>query len=109
MSPGTTGGTSPNLDNVQVQSDVSRGVMVNANSNNHAGDGQNVLYADGHVDWTATIYAGSPRPLTNTPRDNIYTALTANATTALTTHVGVATARPWDQYDTVLLPTDDTN
>lgn len=107
MSPGITGGTSPNLDNVQVQSDVSRGVMVNANSNNHAGDGQNVLYADGHVDWSATIYAGSPRPLTNTPRDNIYTSLTANATAALSTHVGTANSRPYDQYDTNLMPSDD--
>jgi prepilin-type N-terminal cleavage/methylation domain-containing protein/prepilin-type processing-associated H-X9-DG protein len=109
MSPGTTGGTSPQLDNVQVQSDVARGVMVNANSNNHTGDGQNVLYADGHVDWSPSIYAGAPRPLTSTPRDNIYTALTANATTTISTHVGVATARPWDQYDSNMLPTDDTN
>jgi len=30
-----------------------------ANSRNHDGDGQNVLYNDGHVDWKTTIWAGS--------------------------------------------------
>jgi type II secretory pathway pseudopilin PulG len=109
MSPGTTGGTTPNVDNVLVQSDATRQAMVNANSNNHAGDGQNVLYADVHVDWSSTIYAGSPRPLQNTPRDNIYTGLgSAAAASNNGSHVGTgATTPPYDQYDSVMLPTDD--
>jgi prepilin-type processing-associated H-X9-DG protein len=32
--------------------------MQDANSRNHEGDGQNVLYADGHVDWRQTVFAG---------------------------------------------------
>src|SRR4029078_4963562 len=32
--------------------------MQNANSRNHEGDGQNVLYADGHVDWRQSVFAG---------------------------------------------------
>jgi len=107
MNPGKTGGTAPNVDNVIVQSDASRQAIVNANSNNHGGDGQNVLYADGHVDWTPTPYAGSPRPLTGTPRDHIFTSLSAAPTTALGTHIGDTTAQPWDQYDSFMLPTDD--
>jgi prepilin-type N-terminal cleavage/methylation domain-containing protein/prepilin-type processing-associated H-X9-DG protein len=110
MSAGTTGGTSPNVDNVQVAHDAARLNMNNANSNNHNGDGQNVLYADGHVDWNATVYCGAPRPLTGTPRDNIYTGLTAApASPAGTTHVGVKNTLPFDQYDSVMFPTDDDN
>jgi prepilin-type N-terminal cleavage/methylation domain-containing protein/prepilin-type processing-associated H-X9-DG protein len=107
MNPGTTGGTSPTIDNILAQSDATRQGMVNANSNNHAGDGQNVLFADGHAEWFATVYAGSPRPVSNTPRDHIYTALTADPTTALSTHIGAKNTRPYDQFDTVCLPTDD--
>lgn len=39
-----------------------------ANSNNHRKAGQNVLYADGHINFQATPYCGMDR-------DNIYTAL----------------------------------
>jgi len=38
----------------------------NMNSKNHEGDGQNVLYNDGHVEWTATAWAGANK-------DGIYT------------------------------------
>jgi len=106
MNPGNIGGTSPNVDDVLVQSDANRQAIVNANSNNHGGDGQNVLYADGHVDWTPTPYAGSPRPVTGVPRDHIYTALAA-AATDIATSKGVLTAYPYDQYDSFMLPTDD--
>jgi prepilin-type processing-associated H-X9-DG protein len=37
-----------------------------ANSRNHQGDGQNVLYVDGHVEFQATAFCG-------VQRDNIYT------------------------------------
>jgi len=109
MNPGTEGGTSPNVDNVLVQSDATRQAMVNANSNNHAGDGQNVLYADVHVDWSSTIYAGSPRPLQNTPRDNIFTGLAAAAAANNNgSHIGANVKQPpYDQFDSVMLPTDD--
>jgi prepilin-type N-terminal cleavage/methylation domain-containing protein/prepilin-type processing-associated H-X9-DG protein len=102
MNPGNVGGTAPNVDNVQATSVSNRQAIVNANSNNHAGDGQNVLYADGHVDWAQTPYCGSPRPVSGSPRDNIFTG--GVATTAV---AGTLNTRPADQYDTVMMPTDD--
>jgi prepilin-type N-terminal cleavage/methylation domain-containing protein/prepilin-type processing-associated H-X9-DG protein len=106
MNPGVqANGT--NQDNVMVASTQTRQFIVNANSNNHSGDGQNVLYADGHVDWTATPFAGSPRPITGAPRDNIYTADTTAPSYAGTYTVKTGAA-PTDQYDTVMMPDDDT-
>ena len=32
--------------------------MQNANSRNHEGDGQNVLYADGHVEFASSPFVG---------------------------------------------------
>ncbi|MCY2951313.1 MAG: hypothetical protein NTU53_04960 [Planctomycetota bacterium] len=34
-------------------------VVRDLNSRNHAGVGQNVLYVDGHVIWSATTFCGS--------------------------------------------------
>jgi len=83
--------------------------MAAANSNNHGGDGQNVLYADGHVDWSPTVYCGSPRPISGAPRDNIYTAASPmTSDPAQNKGSGVeATNNPLDQYDSVMLPSDD--
>jgi prepilin-type N-terminal cleavage/methylation domain-containing protein/prepilin-type processing-associated H-X9-DG protein len=67
----------------------SRQVQEAANSENHERDGQNVLYADGHVDWHLTAFAGIAQ-------DNIYT-----------TQSGQVVASPVNQNDAVLLPTDD--
>lgn len=54
-----------------VAFDAPRLEQVKANSRNHDGAGQNVLYADGHVDFVQTAYCGYGR-------DNIYTALSAS-------------------------------
>jgi prepilin-type N-terminal cleavage/methylation domain-containing protein len=104
MSPGKVGGTTPNVDNIAVPANSSRAAMVNANSNNHAGDGQNVLYADVHVDWSSTVYCGSPRPISGAPRDHIYLA---GVSMTNSDTVDNATKTPQDQYDSVMLPTDD--
>jgi prepilin-type N-terminal cleavage/methylation domain-containing protein/prepilin-type processing-associated H-X9-DG protein len=50
--------------------------LARANSRNHGHVGQNVLYADGHVDWKTTAYCGYEDPKTGR-RDNIFTALNA--------------------------------
>ena len=50
---------------VTVQSPVAD--LREANSPNHAGAGQNVLFGDGHAEWVASPFAG-------TRHDNIYTA-----------------------------------
>ena len=46
--------------------------LAKANSRNHGRSGQNVLYADGHVQFQPTPYAGVGE---GAVRDNIYTAL----------------------------------
>lgn len=48
--------------------------MAYANSLNHGRAGQNVLYADGHVDFVATVFSGHRQ-------DNIYTALSKTVVT----------------------------
>jgi len=51
--------------------------LARANSNNHGRAGQNVLYADGHVEFQNSPFCGMLRASTfggtNTMRDNIYT------------------------------------
>lgn len=73
-----------------------------ANSNNHDGDGQNVLFGDGHVEFLQNPFVG-------VQRDNIYTR--AHAT------IAGKSAENWqdtllgskDANDSVLLPTDSFN
>jgi prepilin-type processing-associated H-X9-DG protein len=77
---------------------------MKANSPNHAGDGQNVLYGDGHVDWVPTVFAGCPRPVSGAPRDNIY-AFGPDVNAAAPSAGSYGAAR--DQYDSVILPTSD--
>jgi prepilin-type processing-associated H-X9-DG protein len=61
-----------------------------ANSNNHRGDGQNVLFADGHVEFSATPFVG-------VKKDNIFT-----------NQLGQIAASPRvESEDSILLPTDD--
>jgi prepilin-type processing-associated H-X9-DG protein len=60
-----------------------------ANSRNHGKTGQNVLFGDGHVEWTTTVLCG---PF----NDNIY----ANRR-------GEVSRGPVDDFDAVLMPTDD--
>lgn len=84
-----------------------------ANSVNHQKDGQNVLYADGHVDWTASVWAGSGQ-------DNIYTTRMDTSGNSPITNGTYATASqgkvqtgvggvlsPYDAQDSILLPTSE--
>lgn len=113
MNPGTTGGTNPANNVTDPVHNAPRSLMVEANSNNHKNDGQNVLYGDGHVEWQATPYCGSYRadvPNGQGYRDNIYTADQARGNP--TSHIHEpgflnSTAGPQDDLDSVLLPTDD--
>jgi prepilin-type N-terminal cleavage/methylation domain-containing protein/prepilin-type processing-associated H-X9-DG protein len=108
VNPGIVGGNPP--DNVTlVNSSSPRTQMMNANTNNHNGDGQNVLYADGHVEFQNTPFCGmlrSPPGATTAAasfRDNIFTATAgASAKTGTTNNQG-----PQDQNDTILYPHDD--
>jgi prepilin-type processing-associated H-X9-DG protein len=44
-----------------------REAMEKANSRNHYGDGQSILFGDGHVEWF-------PNPFAGVNQDNIYTS-----------------------------------
>lgn len=86
INPGTAGSD----DNVlHPNSTSSSKDMKRANSNNHDGDGQNVLFGDGHVEFLQNPFVG-------VQRDNIF----ANKK-------GQVVASPVDATDSVLLPTDD--
>ena len=92
MNPGAPGATSAGPQSP-------RAAIAAANSRNHAGDGQNVLYADGHVEFQDTPFCGMLRNAGDAPgpfRDNIYTH--GSGATA-----GVRGA-PVDALDSVLLP-----
>jgi prepilin-type N-terminal cleavage/methylation domain-containing protein len=75
-----------------VASNSPTSAQRDANSRNHGSDGQNVLYADAHVEFRNTVFAGAPR---NGVQDNVYAA-SGNTTSVV--------ASPADQFDTVLLP-----
>lgn len=77
-----------------------------ANSMNHDQDGQNVLYADGHVDWATSVWVGSGGDNIFTARSNS-TYQTASGTLAGGVTGGNADLSPYDKNDSILLPVDD--
>ena len=108
MNPGTSGAMAngdPRGSNTEVipytagKKDMARG-----NSNNHNNDGQQVGYADGHVEWQTTMFCG-PYKADRRWRDNIYLNLSSvNAETG----VGGNMSRPrYTAADIVLLPQDN--
>lgn len=107
LNPGnSTGASTSNIDGITaavsfVSTTSSGRQMRKGNSPNHDQDGQNVLYADGHVDFVNTPFAG-------VQRDNIYTARTQATTIFAGGGAGViltaATLTPYDSADSVLLP-----
>jgi prepilin-type N-terminal cleavage/methylation domain-containing protein/prepilin-type processing-associated H-X9-DG protein len=109
MNPGTTGGSNPINNVTKPRSSDPRTLMVQANSNNHKNDGQNVLYGDGHVEFQSSPYCGSYRDDEGI-RDQIFTADPAAGVVSNKQHDGGTignNALPQDDKDSVLLPTDD--
>jgi prepilin-type N-terminal cleavage/methylation domain-containing protein len=77
--------------------------LARGNSNNHANEGQQIVYVDGHVEWHTSPFAGPVRP--GRPwRDNVYA--NTNGVDANTGLGGGVHAQPNDRYDAVLHPAD---
>jgi prepilin-type N-terminal cleavage/methylation domain-containing protein/prepilin-type processing-associated H-X9-DG protein len=96
INPGTTGASG--TDNVlAVSTSSSSQDMRLGNSNNHGKDGENVLYADGHVEFQNNPFVG-------VDRDNIYTRGGPLFSSGLGQDL---VASPYAVNDSVLLPTDD--
>ena len=99
INPGTRGGSRPPNNVLGPKHDASASLMAAANSNNHRNKGQNVAYADCHVEFQPTPFAGLSR---NGFRDNIYTAGATDGGGDCSKK-----ALPVDEKDTVMFPTDD--
>jgi prepilin-type processing-associated H-X9-DG protein len=91
-------GTTPATDNVALFTGGANGAQ---NSNNHNKAGQNVLYADGHVEFQQSINVGYQT-------DNIFTNVPLG-NTAYNVAGQTAGAGPGAAFDSVLYPTDDNN
>ncbi len=105
MNPGNAGGANPANKVTAVTHSSSSRDMSQGNSNNHKNQGQNVLYADGHVLFQASPFCGAPLPVTTGTafNDNIYSARTALEEGGAVT----SSSFPCDYQDSYLLPTDD--
>ena len=76
---------------------ASQKVMQQANSRNHQGAGQNVLYGDGHVDFVQNPFVG-------VMRDNIYTVSGSTEPREKMTTSKTVVGSPTGAHDSVLLP-----
>jgi prepilin-type N-terminal cleavage/methylation domain-containing protein/prepilin-type processing-associated H-X9-DG protein len=109
INPGKAGGN-PQDDVVTAKPSSSRNDMAKANSNNHNGDGQNILYADGHVEFQNTPFCGMLRATNNAStafKDNVYTAKGQVGTGAPPNSGHDSNKGPTDQNDSILYPHDD--
>ena len=97
INPGTQSSV-PGADNVMsIDTSSSSQQMKAGNSNNHNKDGQNVLYADGHVEFQSNAMCGLNH-------DNIFTY---NSVTGPIQYLIGPNSNPLDGNDSFLLPTDD--
>jgi type II secretory pathway pseudopilin PulG len=100
MNPGTFGASDVTPAKGPKDETAAPDVMRKANSMNHRGDGQSVLYGDGHVEFQQTPFCG-------VKRDNIYTVSGSNDGSK-TTSDKIAASPMW-AGDSVLLPAATAN
>jgi prepilin-type N-terminal cleavage/methylation domain-containing protein/prepilin-type processing-associated H-X9-DG protein len=91
MNPGVGDGYDVTLPNASS----STALMQKANSRNHQGQGENVLYGDGHAEFVQNPFCG-------TKQDNIYTV--SGSTDGSVTTSKTVTGSPVWAGDSVLLP-----
>jgi len=98
INPGTSG-TNDNV--LAVTTTSSARDMKQGNSNNHDEDGQNCLYADGHVEF-------QQNPFVSVQRDNIFARRKTSSgfDSEPGTFLTNGALGPYDANDTVLLPPD---
>ena len=110
MNPGANpqgglNGQGTNPADASVVPGASPAAMAKGNSNNHQNEGQEVLYADGHVDWVTSPFAGQLcGQNNNTWQDNIYTAGPAGAAGVGANTGGKVIGQPVAANDNILLP-----
>ena len=120
MNPGVMGGIPPAVNAVTLPTHISGSRdMSKANSNNHNNQGQNVLYADGHVQWQTSPFCGVACVISGGAasgagfNDNIYTSRGNRPLSDPTSEQGDLMSDtkyfPADGFDSYLLPTDDGN
>jgi prepilin-type N-terminal cleavage/methylation domain-containing protein/prepilin-type processing-associated H-X9-DG protein len=96
INPGVSPTSTDNIYIVTTSSAASS--MTYGNSNNHNKSGQNVLFADGHVEFDANPFVGMNR-------DNIFTR--NNTNNGVNGGSADVNDGPFGPTDSVLLPTDD--
>jgi len=99
MNPGKNG---TNYDvGLPADASASSSTMKKANSANHNGAGENLMYGDGHVQFESN-------PFTGAQRDCVYTASDASQAQTSKTEPTPASCAPTWQMDSVLIPTNGT-
>jgi prepilin-type processing-associated H-X9-DG protein len=100
MNPGTFGESDVTTAKGPKDATAAAADMRKANSLNHRGDGQNVLFGDGHVEFQQNPFCG-------VKRDNIYT-VSGSDDGSKTTSDKIAASPAW-AGDSVLLPAATAN
>ncbi|HEV7301463.1 MAG TPA: prepilin-type N-terminal cleavage/methylation domain-containing protein [Tepidisphaeraceae bacterium] len=83
--------------NIAITSTSAQTAVKNANSKNHGQDGQNILFGDGHVEFSNT-------PLAGVAKDNIYGVGDATPVVTEAQTAAAAGSQPGTADDSVLLP-----
>jgi prepilin-type N-terminal cleavage/methylation domain-containing protein/prepilin-type processing-associated H-X9-DG protein len=114
MNPGESPATKNSVNSGNLTQSAARQYIMLGNSNNHKNDGQNVLYADGHVEYQKTPWCGSYETATGNVavRDFIYGADSGGVVSTAGSQCNFSgypssCGGPDTALDSVLMPWDD--